>query len=265
MTFRPAAGQGARRDCIPAQGHLHGSILRGGATVSCCATGGRRNTLCGTEVPRRRRVLAQHKCLVDKYMSDSARPNDPPSVAPMSSSSELTAALYQQLLAMARARMAEERTNHTLQPTALVNEVYLRLQKEGRFDVNNKALFFHSAAEAMRRILIEHARSKGRQKRGGGQKSVPINLIDLASDENAEQILILDDAICRLEKQSPMQAEVVRLRFYAGLSVEETASAMSVSEITVKRAWRYARAWLWRQMNAEDNPGTTTFLNDGKD
>lgn len=178
-------------------------------------------------------------------------------------SSELTSALYQQLLAMARSRMAEERTNHTLQPTALVNEVYLRLQKEGRFDVNNKPLFFHSAAEAMRRILIEHARSKGRQKRGGGAKTVPINLIDLASGEDSEQILILDDAICRLEKQSPMQAEVVRLRFYAGLSVEETASAMDVSEITVKRAWRYARAWLWRTMNAEDNPGTSTFLREG--
>ena len=168
--------------------------------------------------------------------------------------SELTAALYQQLLSMARNRMADERTNHTLQPTALVNEVYLRLQREGRFDVTNKARFFHAAAEAMRRILIEHARSKGRQKRGGTAKSVPINLIDLASDENSDTILILDDAICRLEEQSPQQAEVVRLRFYAGLSVEETAKAMEVSEVTVKRAWRYARAWLWRQMNETDAP-----------
>lgn len=170
---------------------------------------------------------------------------------------ELTAALYQQLLAMARARMNDERTAHTLQPTALVSEVYLRLQKEGRFDVTNRPRFFHAAAEAMRRILIEHARAKGRQKRGSGARAIPINLIDLASDENSDTILILDDAICRLEQQSPQQAEVVRLRFYAGLSVEETAKAMNVSEITVKRAWRYARAWLWRQMNENDSPAPT--------
>jgi RNA polymerase sigma factor (TIGR02999 family) len=109
----------------------------------------------------------------------------------------------------------------------------------------------------MRRILIEHARAKGRQKRGSGARAIPINLIDLASDENSDTILILDDAICRLEEQSPQQAEVVRLRFYAGLSVEETAKAMNVSEITVKRAWRYARAWLWRQMNENDAPAPT--------
>ncbi len=165
---------------------------------------------------------------------------------------ELTAALYQQLMAMARNRMADERSNHTLQPTALVNEVYLRLQKEGRFDLSNKARFFYAAAEAMRRILIEHARARGRQKRGGATRTVPINLLDLASDEHSDTILILDDAICRLHEQAPQQAEVVRLRFYAGLSVDETAKAMDISEVTVKRAWRYARAWLWRQMNETD-------------
>lgn len=189
-------------------------------------------------------------------MSEAApQPIEPGS--PAGEPGELTAALYQQLLAMARARMNDERTAHTLQPTALVSEVYLRLQKEGRFDVTNRPRFFHAAAEAMRRILIEHARAKGRQKRGSGARAIPINLIDLASDENSDTILILDDAICRLEQQSPQQAEVVRLRFYAGLSVEETAKAMNVSEITVKRAWRYARAWLWRQMNENDSPAPT--------
>lgn len=189
-------------------------------------------------------------------MSEAApQPIEPSS--PAGEPGELTAALYQQLLAMARARMNDERTAHTLQPTALVSEVYLRLQKEGRFDVTNRPRFFHAAAEAMRRILIEHARAKGRQKRGSGARAIPINLIDLASDENSDTILILDDAICRLEQQSPQQAEVVRLRFYAGLSVEETAKAMNVSEITVKRAWRYARAWLWRQMNENDSPTPT--------
>lgn len=180
-----------------------------------------------------------------------------PTLAPGAedSSHQLTAALYEQLLAMARARMSDERTNHTLQPTALVSEVYLRLQKEGRFDVTNRPRFFHAAAEAMRRILIEHARSRGRKKRGGNKKPIPINLIDLAAEDNSDTILVLDDAICRLEQQSAQQAEVVRLRFYAGLSVEETAEAMGVSEVTVKRAWRYARAWLWREMNADDTGG----------
>lgn len=192
-------------------------------------------------------------------MSDQPNPSPPDEPSPVipadDSSNQLTSALYEQLLAMARSRMNDERTNHTLQPTALVNEVYLRLQKEGRFDVTNRPRFFHAAAEAMRRILIEHARARGRQKRGGAQKPIPINLIDLAGEDNTDTILILDDAICRLEEQSPQQAEVVRLRFYAGLSVEETAKAMGVSEITVKRAWRYARAWLWREMNIEDNAG----------
>ncbi|MCS7033273.1 MAG: ECF-type sigma factor [Phycisphaerae bacterium] len=170
---------------------------------------------------------------------------------------ELTTELYQQLLAMARARMSGERTAHTLQPTALVNEAYLRLQKEGRFDLTNRPLFFHAAAEAMRRILIEHARSRQRQKRGGGAKAIPINLIDLAADDDTGTILILDDAICRLKEQAPQQAEVVRLRFYAGLSVQETAEAMGVSEVTVKRAWRFARAWLWRHMKDTELPGNT--------
>jgi len=183
-------------------------------------------------------------------MSDQPPPET--QAPPPDPGSDLTSALYQQLLSMARARMADERSNHTLQPTALVSEVYLRLQKEGRFDVSNRARFFHAAAEAMRRILIEHARARGRQKRGGANKPIPINLIDIAEEGHSETILVLDDAICRLEQQSPQQAEVVRLRFYAGLSVEETAAAMGVSEITVKRAWRYARAWLWREMNEKD-------------
>lgn len=202
------------------------------------------------------RARATEARAVMNEQSNPASPDpQPPAGGGEDSSNQLTSALYEQLLAMARARMNDERTNHTLQPTALVNEVYLRLQKEGRFDVTNKPRFFHAAAEAMRRILIEHARSRGRQKRGGAKKPIPINLIDLAGEDNTDTILILDDAICRLEQQSPQQAEVVRLRFYAGLSVEETAKAMGVSEITVKRAWRYARAWLWREMNIEDDAG----------
>lgn len=161
--------------------------------------------------------------------------------------------IYTQLHAMARARMSGERTGHTLQPTALVNEVYIRLQGEGRLQIADRAAFFSAAAESMRRILIEHARARGRKKRGGAVKPIPISLVDVASEEDSESILILDETICRLEKLSPQQAQVVRLRFYAGLSVEETAETLGVSAVSVKRAWRYARAWLWREMNAAES------------
>jgi len=165
--------------------------------------------------------------------------------------------VYDQLRGLARQRLSNERADHTLQPTALVNEVFLRLQHDGALGSANQAQFFLAAAEAMRRILIEHARAKGRKKRGGdgagGPRAQRISLdaAEWVTEDNVDQILTLDDAICRMERTSPEQAKVVRLRFYAGLSVEETAKVMEVSEATVMRLWRYARAWLWRELQGD--------------
>jgi len=133
----------------------------------------------------------------------------------------------------------------TLQATALVHEAYLRLLGGTQPPWNDRQHFFRAAAEAMRRILIEHARKRGRVKRGGKRVRVELTGVDLASDQDLDQILALDDAFRRLEQQDPEAADVVRLRCFAGLSVEETAQATGHSERTVKREWAFARAWLY--------------------
>ncbi len=153
--------------------------------------------------------------------------------------------VYEELRALARAQLRHERPDHTLQPTALVHEAYLRLLGGTQPPWNDRQHFFRAAALAMQRILIEHARKRGRVKRGGKQVRVELSGVDLASDEDLDQILALDDAFRRLEEQDPEAADVVRLRFFAGLSVEETAHATGLSERTVKREWAFARAWLY--------------------
>src|SRR5687768_15483762 len=165
---------------------------------------------------------------------------------------ELFPLVYAELRNLARQRMANERAGHTLQATALVHEVYLKLLGSERAQWANRKQFFFAAAEAMRQILIDHARARGGLKRGGGKKRVPLNVLDLDTDEQIPQILALDEAISRLERVSPDVAAVVRLRFYAGLSVEETAEALGISPRTVKREWTYARARLFRELADND-------------
>ena len=165
---------------------------------------------------------------------------------------ELFSVVYEQLRSLARKRMAEERIDHTLQTTGLVHEAYLRLEASGGVKWSSRGQFFLAAAEAMRRILIEHARARGKLKRGGGRQRVLINVLDLAAEEQIPQILALDEALGRLEERTPQVAAVVRLRFYAGLSVEETAQAMGISPRTVKREWTYARAVLYRELADSD-------------
>ena len=130
--------------------------------------------------------------------------------------------VYEHLKHLARQRMAEERAGHTLQATALVHEAYMRLAGgDGAAAWSGRSQFFFAAAEAMRRILIDHARAHGNLKRGGGRRRLPLNsVLDLAADEQFPEILALDDAVLRLEKVSDSAAAVVRLRFYAGLSIE---------------------------------------------
>jgi RNA polymerase sigma factor (TIGR02999 family) len=161
----------------------------------------------------------------------------------------LLAAVYDQLRKLAQQRMAAERTGHTLSATSLVHEAYLRLAKSGQVKWSGKGEFFFAAAEAMRRILIEHARRRKQLKHGNGNvRRLPRNVLDLADGEDFERVLTLDDAVSRLEDVSPTGAAVVRLRFYAGLSVVETAESLGISASTVKREWTYARAWLAREL-----------------
>lgn len=152
--------------------------------------------------------------------------------------------VYEELRAIARARLRDERPGHTLQATALVHEAYLRLVGSDAPPWSGRAHFFHAAAKAMRRILIEHARSRGRVKRGGGRVRVDLEDAHVAEWPDPDELLAVDEAIRRLEKVDGRAADVVHLRYFAGLSVEETARALDLSERTVMREWAYARAWL---------------------
>lgn len=161
------------------------------------------------------------------------------------STDRLLEAVYDQLRKIAQQRMQDEKPGHTLQATALVHEAYLRLVRNSeKLQWSSRAQFYVAAAQAMQRILIEHARKKKRLKRGGDRQPVAANVVDLAGDENLEDVIALHEAIDRLEAEDPRAALVTRLRFYAGLTVQETAKAMKVSERTVMREWVYARAWL---------------------
>jgi RNA polymerase sigma-70 factor, ECF subfamily len=172
-----------------------------------------------------------------------ARPNEPP---------PLFEEVYTQLRAIARLRLANERRDHTLQATALVHEAWLKLHGDRPVEWGGRAQFFAAAAEAMRRILIEHARTRNRHKRGGGADRVSLDAIgdvaDLASDGQGGQIIAFDEAFGRLEESDARLAGVVRLRFFAGLSNAQTAAALGVSERTVNNDWAYARAWLAREL-----------------
>ena len=158
--------------------------------------------------------------------------------------------VYDQLRAVAQRALAAERPGHTLQATALVHEAYLQLVGEREIPWASRAHFYVAAAEAMRRILIDHARARGRVTRGGGgggrARLTLSDVTDLAS--KPDQILRFGEAFGRLEGELPEVAAIVRLRFFAGLSVEQTAEALGVSTSTVDRRWAFARAWLYRAL-----------------
>ena len=175
----------------------------------------------------------------------------PPRVASEKSArafQDLFTQVYTQLRAMAQKQMAGERDSHTLHATELVHEAFLRLNGDSQLDLENKAYFFHAAAEAMRRILIEHARRRSRIKRGGGRERVTLSLANEALPEEPQDFLALDEALQRLQGKDPRSAEVVKLRYFAGLTIEQTAEAMDLSPRTVKREWEFARAWLQKEL-----------------
>ena len=170
-----------------------------------------------------------------------------------SAATKLLPLVYEQLRTLARQRMASERAGHTLQATALVHEAYLKLVGNQDIRWKGRRHFFFAAAEAMRQILIDHARARGGPKRGGARKRIPMNnVLDLAMKERFPEFLEVDEAISRLEQEAPDLAQTVRLRFYGGLSVDETAHVLKVSASTVRRDWTYARAWLMRQLTDEE-------------
>ncbi len=156
--------------------------------------------------------------------------------------------VYEQLRKAAQKQMADERPDHTLQATALVHEAYIRLVGSHEVAWENRAHFYVAAAEAMRRILIEHARKRGRIKRGGDRARVPLSTVYLAEKAHPEEIMSVDSAIRRLEERDSRMARIVRLRFFAGLSTEEIAETLGLSDRTVRREWALARAWLHREL-----------------
>lgn len=152
--------------------------------------------------------------------------------------------VYEELRALARSRMARERAQHTLEATALVHEAYLRLIGDRDMKWRDRRHFFGAAAESMRRILVDHARRVRSQKRGGDRQQVTMTLGGVEDRHDPEQFLALDEALQKLEGEDSRAAEVARLRFFAGLGVEETAAVLDVSARTVMREWTYARTRL---------------------
>jgi RNA polymerase sigma factor (TIGR02999 family) len=163
--------------------------------------------------------------------------------------------VYDELRRLATQRLAKEKPGQTLQATALVHEAYLRLidtEKAQHWD--SRGHFFAAAAEAMRRILVERARRKGRARHGGGLRRLNLLEEELVVSHPAEEILLLDEALTRLSEVRPQAAEVVKLRFFSGLTIDETASVIGISPRTAGRLWVFARAWLRREMDSLADP-----------
>ncbi len=157
--------------------------------------------------------------------------------------------VYEELRRQASRYLKKERSNHTLQTTALINEAYLKLIDQREVVWQNRAHFFAIAAQAMRRILVDYARQRQREKRGGKAENLPLEqAISIVSQEKSVDLVALDDALTRLEKFDERQARVVELRYFSGLSLDETAEVLGVSNVTVRRDWNLAKAWLLQEI-----------------
>ena len=161
--------------------------------------------------------------------------------------------VYDELRRLAKHYMARENPGHTLQTTALVNEAYLRLIGQQQVEWQNRAHFFAIAAQIMRHLLVDHARSHQYAKRGGGAQQVTLDEVAIVSRECSADVLALDEALSRLAAIDPRKSQLVELRYFGGLSTEETAEVLGVSEITVKREWQKAKAWLYRELSQEQS------------
>jgi RNA polymerase sigma factor (TIGR02999 family) len=175
-------------------------------------------------------------------LADTDPEGDPPS------HEELLVHVYDELRRLAANYLRSERADHTLQPTALVHEAYLRLVTQNSVSWRSRDHFVTVAAQMMRRVLVDHARKHTRNKRGSGLK-LAIAEVDGVTQAEGEDVVALDEVLRRLARRHPQKARVVELRFFGGLSIDETARVLQVSESTVERDWKFARAWLARELN----------------
>jgi RNA polymerase sigma factor (TIGR02999 family) len=163
---------------------------------------------------------------------------------------EVLPLVYEELRRLAAQKLAQEKPGQTLQPTALVHEAYLRLVGGGEQRWDSRGHFLAAAAEAMHRILVEHARKKRAVKRGGGRKKLDLDAVDLVTQAAPDELLALHDALTKLDRADPAAARLVELRYFAGLSVAEAGKALGISTATAYRHWKYARAWLYSELLA---------------
>ena len=157
--------------------------------------------------------------------------------------------VHDELRRIARRQMSQERPGHTLQATALVNEAYLKLADQDGLEWHNRAHFYAVCAQVMRHILINHARAHARDKRGGGAVQVSLDEVAIAFEERAEELVALDEALASLEQMDPRKGEIVQLRYFGGLSIEETGEVLNISPRTVRREWQRSKAWLYRMIS----------------
>src|SRR6202045_2182879 len=184
-------------------------------------------------------------------MSDANEPGAPAAGRDVEALAEMLPVVYQQLRARAGHYLRGERGDHTLQPTALVHEAYLRLTKMHKVDWQGGSHFFPIAATVMRRILVDHARAQGAKKRQALREAVSFDELLVVSLARSAQLIALDDPLAKLAKLDARRSKIVELRFFGGLNEEETGVVLGVSARTVKRDWRVAKAWLYNEVNSE--------------
>ena len=183
-------------------------------------------------------------------MSEATRILDRVQLGDLQAAQELLPLVYEELRKLAALRMAQEPPGQTLQATALVHEAWLRLTGSAEVKWNGRGHFFAAAAEAMRRILVDRARKKARQRHGGQLERVDLEHVTVATEDSDDTLLAIHEALEKLARESSQQAGIVKLRYFAGLEHAEIAEALGISEATVRRHWAYARAWLYAELKS---------------
>jgi RNA polymerase sigma factor (TIGR02999 family) len=197
--------------------------------------------VCQTRSDSRARTFKAMKEVTQ--ILDRARLGDP------TAAEELLPLVYEELRKLAAQKMAQEAAGQTLQPTALVHEAWIKLVKPGPRAWNSRGHFFCAAAEAMRRILIDRARMRKRQRHGHGLQRVDLDQVDIAATADDDTVLLINDALNKLATEAPEKAKLIELRFFAGLSIQDAATVLGISPATAKRYWAFARAWLFAELS----------------